>query len=69
MNSDHDLLRCPFCGEEADADVFNDVWKVGCTVCPAEMEGARNEHSSKHFPDELQKTIDAWNARVKQWNS
>jgi len=38
-------------------------------VCPAEMEGARNEHSSKHFPDELQKTIDAWNARVKQWNS
>ena len=65
------LLCCPFCGSDAEVweddrgqDNLNEVWVVGCTTCPAELNGDRNSTPSKHFPDEKQKTIDAWNTRT-----
>ena len=65
------MLPCPFCGSDADIweedkgiDALDEVWMVGCTECPCEMEGARNSKPSKHFPDEKEKIIKAWNLRA-----
>lgn len=70
-SENNDLLCCPFCGASGDVweedrgqSNLDEVWVVGCTTCPAELEGIRNSNPSKHFPDEKQKTIDAWNTRA-----
>jgi len=67
----NELLCCPFCGSDGDVweeskgiDGLDEVWVVGCTVCPVELNGQRNSRPSKHFPDEKEKTIAAWNTRA-----
>ena len=71
LSDNSGLLCCPFCGGDGDVweeskgiDGLDEVWMVGCAECPAELEGARNSRPTKHFPDEKQKTIAAWNTRA-----
>lgn len=59
-----ELLKCPFCGGEAEAAyaVYDyNRWGVYCKECGATVEAA--EWNGR--PDTEQEAITAWNTRVK----
>ena len=59
-SSTHILKPCPFCGAKAEVGEFNMVneYTVGCTECPAWMEGFSSHYNA----------IKAWNTRQEATN-
>lgn len=70
---ENELLPCPFCGGKAGIeesfegqDELDDIWKITCNECPAEMRGERARVIGDGRivgKDERKTIVDAWNSR------
>ena len=62
MYNKNDLIRCPFCGGEADIEIGADVVSVSCKTCGKSISGFT------YNPDDRPTMYDAVNTAVKEWN-
>ena len=53
-----ELRKCPFCGGEAEFEIFGTICRVECKTCYC---GTRNEHL-----DNYKHVIETWNSRTEQ---
>lgn len=62
MYSKNDLVRCPFCGDNADIEIGADTVSVSCKTCGKSISGFT------YNPDDRLTMYDAINMAVKEWN-
>ncbi len=62
MYRENNIVRCPFCGNEAVVEVGTDEVSVSCKTCGKSISGFT------YNPDDRPTMHDAISIAVKEWN-